>query len=341
MDVQELGERPVLGSSVAPQGATMSKARAKRSHQRKGFTPYTGPKLRGTRYRLELGSALYPEYLAAIPRPPKELYVIGNPEALQPGLAVVGARKATPYGLGCAKRFATLAARKGICIISGGARGCDAQAHRAALEEGAPTVAFLGGGCDELYPAEHYELFQQIVDSGGAVASEHPWDFPPLPYTFRERNRLIAGLARATLIVEAGLPSGTFSTADEATQASREVLAVPGSILSPASKGTNYLLSEGAHMVYDDVSFEETLLTLYGALMSPGTADQAEALEEDPLLAAVLATPCHRDELLEIARGMGVGSAQVHAWLALRLAELEASGRIAKYPDGRYGPAGR
>lgn len=141
---------------------------------------------------------------------------------------MVGARKATPYGIGAAKRFARLAAQRGIAVISGGARGCDAAAHEAALSEGAPTVAFLGGGCDVPYPREHAGLIERIALSGGAVVSEHAWDAPALPQQFRTRNRLIAGLARATLLVRAGLPSGTFSTADEALAAGRDVLVVPG-----------------------------------------------------------------------------------------------------------------
>lgn len=162
----------------------------------------TQPPLRGNRFELARNDGGFPVALRAIDRPPVRLYGVGHPEALQEGLAVVGARKATPYGRSCAKRFATLAAERGVVIISGGARGCDAVAHEAALAVGTPTVAFLGGGCDMLYPAEHRGLFQRIVDGGGAVVSEKPWGFPPMPYAFRERNRLIAGLARATLIVE-------------------------------------------------------------------------------------------------------------------------------------------
>ena len=204
-----------------------------------GARRYGGPLLKGPRTVVERGDAAFPAALGVVHDPPERLYVLGDPAALVEGLAVVGARKATPYGLGCAQRFASAAARRGIVVISGGARGCDAQAHRAALAAGCPTVAFLGGGCDQLYPAAHYRLFQDIVDAGGAVVSERPWDHPPMPYAFRARNRLIAGLARATLIVEAGLPSGTFSTADEALAANREVLVVPGAITSASSRGAN------------------------------------------------------------------------------------------------------
>lgn len=338
-DCQERGA--VLSSAVVPAECRVGKASAKRQHKRKGFPVYEGPKLQGPRHVLEFGGEGYPPHLAGIPKPPKKLYVIGSPQALQPGLAVVGARKATPYGLGCARRFARIAAERGIAIISGGARGCDAQAHHAALQAGAPTVAFLGGGCDQLYPAEHFALFQRIVDAGGAVASEHEWDYPPMPYGFRERNRLIAGLARATLIVEAGLPSGTFSTADEATAASREVLAVPGSIVSPASAGTNYLLSQGATMVFDDESFQESLLMLFGALCSPDATSDAGEIPDDPLYAALLASPCHKDDLILLAKKSGTPAREAHARVALLLADLESSGAIAKYPDGRYGPAVR
>lgn len=220
----------------------------------------------GPRWEIERGDALYPAAFESVSAPPKCLYLVGDPSALSEGLAVVGARKATPYGLGCARRFARIAARRGVVIVSGGARGCDAEAHRAALAEGGKTVAFLGGGCDKIYPAEHRGLFQDIVDAGGALVSEHPWDFPPVPYAFRARNRLIAGLARATLIVEAGLPSGTFSTADEALSAGREVLVVPGAITSASSRGANRLLYQGAAPIVDDESFADALFSIFGLL---------------------------------------------------------------------------
>lgn len=158
--------------------------------------------LEGERFELDPDDAAFPAALKTIPHPPARLYGVGCAGALKEGLAVVGARRATPYGRGLAKRFAGLAAAREVTIISGGARGCDAAAHEAALAAGAPTVVFLGGGCNQLYPAENVGLFQRIVRAGGAVVSEQPWDFPPKPHTFRARNRLIAGLARATLIVE-------------------------------------------------------------------------------------------------------------------------------------------
>lgn len=221
--------------------------------------------LRGERFVLTPQDAGYPAALKEIANPPEHLFGIGDPEALLPGLAVVGARRATPYGRACAERFARIAAEMGVAVISGGARGIDAVAHDAALSAGGVTVAILGGGCDCLYPAVNIGLFQRIVDSGGAVLSEHPWDFPPAPWAFRARNRLIAGLARAVLVAEAGLPSGSFSTADEALAAGREVWAVPGAITSAASKGANRLIYQGATPIVDDESFSDAMLGAFGA----------------------------------------------------------------------------
>lgn len=299
----------------------------------------TGSKLRGERTELALWDAGYPEALRSIPEPPERLYVLGNVDALVPGLAVVGARKATPYGRGCARRFARIAAQKGVCIISGGARGCDSEAHRAALEEGGRTVVFLGGGCDEVYPVEHFGLFQRIIDAGGAIASENPWGFRPLPYTFRARNRLIAGLAHAVLIVEAGLPSGTFSTADEALEAGRDVLVVPGAITSVSSRGANRLLLQGATPVVDDESFEDALFRSCGALKWPNGSSRGAVNVESPIIAAVLAEPLAVDELYRMAIGE-YGERDAQAKLMEDLVSAEAIGLIARQPDGKWAPVG-
>ena len=296
--------------------------------------------LKGPRTVIDFASEAYPDSLRAIAEPPEALYVVGNPGALVPGLAVIGARRATPYGISCARRFARLASEKGVCIISGGARGCDSEAHRAALAAGGPTVVFLGGGCDCLYPPEHFGLFQQVVDAGGAVVSERPWEYVPKPFTFRARNRLIAGLADAVLIVEAGLPSGTFSTADEALDAGKEVLVVPGAITSAESQGSNRLLFQGATPVIDDESFEDVLFRACGMLKRPDGQHDGPAHSDDPVLAAVLAQPLDVDQLLGIAME-AYGSANARAKLMETLAEAEASKRVARRPDGKWGPVMR
>lgn len=301
----------------------------------------------GPRSAIERDSPLFPEALRQVPRPPRILYVLGDPSALKEGLAVVGARKATPYGIGCARRFASVAARKGVPILSGGARGCDAAAHEAALAEGGVTVAFLGGGCDKFYPAEHRGLFQRIVDGGGALVSEHPWAMPPLPYMFRERNRLIAGLAKATLIVEAGLPSGTFSTADEALSANRDVWAVPGAITARTSSGANRLIRQGAVPIVDDDSFEDELFSLFGCLKTPMTppgkagADPSSGLTQEAreLVALVQGKPMGLDELLACGASL-CPEGDPRSWLFSQLIQAELCGAIRKYPDGTYGPGG-
>lgn len=309
-----------------------------------------GTTLTGPRWELAQGDELYPEVFSRIAKPPLSLYGIGDVRALQEGLAVVGARKATPYGLGCAKRFAGRAASRGIVIISGGARGCDAVAHEAALAADAPTVVFLGGGCDEVYPRENTRLFQRVIDAGGAVVSEQRWDAPPRPYMFRERNRLIAGLARATLIVEAGLPSGTFSTADEALAAGREVLAVPGALTSANSRGANRLIYQGATPVVDDETFDDQLFALFGCLRqqtAPQAADKPNAkaasrAASDSLLAALAAEPLGMEALRELALAEpDCGGKDPMTWLMVWLACAQRDGLIAQYPDGRYGPCVR
>lgn len=305
--------------------------------------PVLTKRLDGERFELRMSDDAFPGLLRAIPKPPACLYGVGNPAALREGLAVVGARRATPYGRSAARRFASLAADRGIPIVSGGARGCDAVAHEAALAAGAPTVAFLGGGCDQLYPAENAGLFQRIVEGGGAVVSEQPWEVPPKPYTFRERNRLIAGLARATLIVEAGLPSGTFSTADEALAAGREVWVVPGAITSENSRGANRLLYQGAVPIIDDDSFADALFSAYGCLkeapapVAPARRGRRTRGGEAALLAALQAEPLGMEALRDLAREHGPGSDSL-TWLMVWLTTAQRDGLIAQYPDGRYGP---
>ena len=303
-------------------------------------------RLEGERFELALEDSLFPKALKSIPHPPVRLYGVGRPGALAEGLAVVGARRATPYGRGCAKRFAAAAAERGVAIISGGARGCDAVAHEAALAAGAPTVAFLGGGCNQLYPAENAGLFQRIVAAGGAVVSEHEWDFPPQPHTFRARNRLIAGLSRATLIVEAGLPSGTFSTADEALAANRDVLVVPGAITAASSRGANRLIYQGATPVIDDETFEDALFSLFGCLKQETvpSVERTGAPRADepsnPVADALRAEPLSMEQLYAIAAS-SCGGEDARSWLMERLVEAELAGAVARHPDGRWGPAVR
>lgn len=318
---------------------SLSLEEAMAQHKKSGFKLYQGPKLTGKRFVLTSSMKEFPHALRTIPQPPKELYGVGNIKALQEGLAVIGARRATPYGLACARAFAGHAAKRGVCIVSGGALGCDSEAHKASLEAGGTTVVFLGGGCDQVYPASNYGLFQKIIDAGGAIVSENEWEFPALTYTFRQRNRLIAGLAKATLIVEAGLPSGTFSTADEALAANKDVLVVPGAISSHTSAGSNQLLFQGATPVIDIESFDSILASMFGLLKQEQAAQtKPPRTQIDPLLSALQAEPMRLEDIFErVPAPKGKGSKRDK--LQVRLVELEAQGLVKRYLDGRYGPA--
>ena len=169
-------------------------------------------------------------------------------ELARPGVAIVGARRATPYGIGAAESLAEGLAEAGVTVVSGLARGVDAAAHRAALRAGGRTLAVLGAGHDHLYPPEHRNLAREVAASG-AVLTEFPPDVRPLPHHFPRRNRIIAGLAAATVVVEARERSGSLSTARHAADSSREVFAVPGPITSSLSAGCHSLLRSGAALV--------------------------------------------------------------------------------------------
>ena len=292
----------------------------------------------GPRSEIIAGSEGYPALLAHVEDPPRRLYVIGDETMLGAGLAIVGARKATPYGVACAERFASIAAQLGITVISGGAMGCDQAAHRGALAGGGKTVVVLGCGADVVYPRRGKELFERIVASGGALVSEQPWGVPPQKFAFRKRNRIIAGLARAVLIVEAGLPSGTFSTADYALETGRDVLAVPGSIFSRESRGSNRLLRDGAIPIVDD----ESLIAELERIFHANTVFHIDApsgqwhlsfeptLLQSKMLTILAASPQSTDDLLDVL--------DVSLMDAIKnLSFMESKGAVARYPDGRFG----
>lgn len=188
----------------------------------------------------------YPPALCEMPAPPAVLYVRGTlpePDALC--IAMVGTRRVTEYGAAAAERLAMGLARAGARVVSGLAAGVDACAHRGALKGGGKTYAVLGCGLDVIYPAANRALYGLIAGSGGLI-SEYPPRAAPLPFRFPLRNRIIAGLCAGTVVVEAGVKSGSLITAGMALEAGRDVFAVPGSIFSPMSEGVNHLLREGA-----------------------------------------------------------------------------------------------
>lgn len=189
----------------------------------------------------------YPPLLAAIHDPPAQLYVRGSTRGLPPGptVAIVGARACSAYGAHhVARQLGCELARAGV-VVSGLARGIDGEAHRGALTGGGPTAAVLGGGLDRIYPSAHTKLSHQIAQQG-ALVSEYALGTVPAPWRFPARNRIVAGLSQAVVVVEAGAKSGALITADLALEEGREVLAVPGEITSSLSAGTNALLQQGA-----------------------------------------------------------------------------------------------
>jgi DNA processing protein len=206
----------------------------------------------------------YPALLKNIYDPPMVLYIRGNLVRDELMVAIVGSRRATPYGADISETLAYGLAKRNVTVISGMARGIDSCSHRGALEAGGRTVAILGCGVDVVYPPENKRL-KKMIERSGAVISEYPPGTKPLPVNFIARNRIISGASAGTVVVEAGSRSGSLITAGYALEQGREVFAVPGNIDSPGSKGTNRLIRDGAKIVtcVDDI-LEEIGLSFPG-----------------------------------------------------------------------------
>lgn len=201
---------------------------------------------------ITIKDSLYPPLLKEISHPPLSLYYLGNEKVLKDFdyfVAIVGTRRATSYGRETAKNLARDLSAENVVVVSGLALGIDGEVHRGTLEGKAPTIAVLGSGLSSIYPAYHKELANKIIEQGGLILSEYPPQSPPAKWTFPERNRILAGLSQATLIVEAPLKSGAMITANFALDANRDVGAVPGEVSSINSEGTNYLIKNGAALI--------------------------------------------------------------------------------------------
>lgn len=271
----------------------------------------------------------YPRLLREIPDPPPVLYIKGTlTEEDAWAIAVVGTRRATAYGREVTRRLVTTLARSGITIVSGLARGIDAEAHRAALDAGGRTIAVLGCGIDHVYPPEHRRLAAEIV-AHGALVSDYPIGTPPEGVNFPPRNRIISGLSLGVLITEAGRGSGALITADFAAEQGRDVFAVPGSILMRGSAGTNALIQNGAKVVLDAADIlEELNLTMVSEQVEARQvlpADETEAV----LLAHLSEEPLHVDDL---QRQVGLPIAQVTSTLAL----MELKGMVRQAGGMKY-----
>jgi DNA processing protein len=273
---------------------------------------------------LTLADGDYPQPLLETPDPPALLYLHGRRELLaRPGLAVVGSRNATPQGISNAEQFARAFSAAGLTIVSGLALGIDAAAHRGGLEAAGSTIAVLGTGADILYPQRNRALGERIAREG-LIVSEFPLGTPPNGSNFPRRNRVISGLTRGCLVVEAALASGSLITARLAAEQGREVFAIPGSIHSPHAKGCHSLIKQGAKLV-------ESAQDLMQELGIKGFA--APAAAADPAVGGLLAhlgyDPCDIDTLC--ARS-GLTAAAVSAMLL----QLELDGKVAGLPGGPY-----
>ena len=195
-----------------------------------------------------------PRLLEAVDDPPARR-VDGNVDLLarRDLVAVCGARRCTPYGAMCAQETGRSVADTGMILLTGGAVGSQTAAIEAVLEHGGLCVVMLGSGLDQPYPARNIDLFRRVVDSGGAIVSPHPDAAPPLPVHFRTRNNLIVGMSLCLVVIEAGLPSGTYSTVDSAAELARPVFAWPGQAFSPQSAGSNAAIAMGTAACLDSV----------------------------------------------------------------------------------------
>jgi DNA processing protein len=275
-------------------------------------------RLAGGGYRfLARSSPRFPPLLRAIHDPPPGLFLRGAAESdllSRPAVAVVGARACSGYGASVARSLGRDLAAAGLVVVSGLARGIDAEAHRGALETAGATVAVLGCGIDRDYPASHAELARRVADAG-LIVSEYAPGVEPAPWRFPARNRIVAGLCAATVVVEARERSGALITTDLALEEGREVFTVPGEITSALSAGTNALLKLGA----------AALTSAADVLTSFGIEPETGASERSPLLELL---PASADELV---RKTGLGAAEI----ARTLVELEIEGRLAVH-DGVY-----
>ncbi len=287
--------------------------------------------------QIPLGDTAYPANLREIQAPPARLYVRGalaEDDAL--AVAIVGSRAATPYGVAVAERLAADLAARGVTVVSGLARGIDSAAHRGALRAGGRTIAVLGSGVDVIYPPENRRLAGDIEASGALVSQFEPGT-PPLAGYFPARNRVIAGLSLAVLVVEAAEKSGSLITAGLAAEMGREVLAVPGPLTSPQSVGAHRLIQDGAALIqgWEDVVGQLPLFwrDRVRALTPEPSQAGAPARDDDPETEALLRIlgeePLGIDSIIERS-GIAVGRASA------LLVTLEVEGRIRQLDGKRF-----
>ena len=272
----------------------------------------------------------YPGILSQLPDPPPLLYMRGDlRDSDDPAVAVVGSRRATPYGLEMARLLAGEMAAAGVTIVSGLARGIDEEAHRGALQAGGRTLAFLGSGIDRIYPRESVRLAQRI-SSNGAILSEFPLGTAPLAGNFPVRNRLISGVARGTLVVEAAARSGSLITARLALEQGREVFAVPGNATTDNALGPNSLIQQGAKLVMRAADVLEEIPGAPLPVQSESAAEVESSVEEAIILRHLSPSDPLGVDDLAAASGMEAGA------LLAALLKLEIANRVRQLPGSRF-----
>lgn len=286
----------------------------------------------------------FPPPLEHIAQPPAALFVVGDAALLlRPQVAIVGARRASPGGLANARAFARTLGQAGLLVTSGMADGIDGAAHEAALDAGLPTVAVVGTGADRVYPRKHHALARRIAEAG-ALVSEFPPGTPARADHFPRRNRLLAGLSLGTLVVEAGLQSGSLITARLAAEQGREVFALPGSIHHPLARGSHRLIRDGARLVEEPGEVVEALAPAarmlgaelaarLGGLPPDGEASRSLQFASDPETGALLELLGHDPVPLdELVARTGRPAAELSAQLLL----MELDGLVGALPGNRY-----
>lgn len=280
----------------------------------------------GERWELRRGEEGWPPSLESLEQPPDVIYGMGDRATLTNScLSVIGARRATPYGLAAARLAGRVAAESGITLVSGGALGCDAASARAALDAGGTTIVVSGTGADKVYPRSSEDVFAR-ARTHGAVISLEPWGAPPKRYTFPRRNPIIAALSQSTVICEAGRHSGTFSTAMAAAQMGRDLYVIPGSIFSPESMGANQLIADGAYIIPSEMDLEQRISLDYGVLRM---VREGVPRTEGRIVSALISEPTRADDLARFLGESVVG-------ILGALADYESKGMVRRLPDGRF-----
>jgi DNA processing protein len=285
----------------------------------------------------------YPALLQELWDAPLVLYARGSMNNLDvPCIAVVGSRRPTLYGLQMAEEIASDLGKRGICIVSGLARGIDAAAHRGCMKDGGNTIAVLGCGIDIVYPPEHRQLKEQIVESG-LIVTEFPPGSSPSPHNFPIRNRVISGLSMGSLVVEANEKSGSLITARFALEQNREIFAIPGNLTSPTSYGPNYLIKQGAKLVQ---SWKDVIEEMPNVLREEIFACEETLKSSSPELKLIsenekkLLLRLKLDEATHFDKLYHYGDLNI-AELSEKLLNLEIEGWIRRLPGNRYILAGR